>query len=240
MSIHMRLLILSPHRDDAAFSTGLLTWTTLSVGAHVTIANVYTQSDYAPYAERAGRVDVSELRKNEDLAYARLLQGSVEMIDLGLLDAPLRRRIPCEEVLSSSTQDQAFHRDVTQLVAQLQKLAMSDLVLAPCGIGGHLDHLVCRAAAQAVYSTDRLGYYADLPYHGNFSPSDGGFSRCTVTCSDGPEIKTRLAGLYPSQISPQLATEIGLREEELWLQRGWVGELQTLLGHQRFSAENCG
>lgn len=44
----MRVLVLSPHRDDAAFSCGLILHELLSAGHSVSIVNVCTVSRYAP------------------------------------------------------------------------------------------------------------------------------------------------------------------------------------------------
>ena len=50
----MQVVVLSPHRDDAAFSCGLLLGALLAAGAGVTIVNVCTVSDYAPYLRNDG------------------------------------------------------------------------------------------------------------------------------------------------------------------------------------------
>lgn len=37
-------------------------------------------------------------------------------------------------------------------------------VVAPLGIGGHVDHLIARKACEQVFGAASLAYYADMPY----------------------------------------------------------------------------
>jgi len=103
----MTVLVLSPHRDDAAFSCGLLLLNLLTSGARLTIANVCTVSDYAPYLpeEVYDRVNqVTAVRAAEDAVFARRLakdaavdESSVVFLDLGWQDAPIRLGIENEQ-----------------------------------------------------------------------------------------------------------------------------------------------
>ena len=92
----MKILILSPHRDDAAFSLGLAIDTWLAAGHRVQVLNFFTQSLYAPYSDAESlhqndRVSfVSAVRRREDIAWNKLLRDRLEFHDLDLQDAPLR------------------------------------------------------------------------------------------------------------------------------------------------------
>src|ERR1700744_1500430 len=109
---HLKILILSPHRDDAAFSLSIAITNWLVARHNVTIFNVFTRSRYAPYSD-AGFVHendqisyVSAMRLREDELFVRRiteilpkgLKNNLHMVDLNLKDAPIRLRIPLEEL----------------------------------------------------------------------------------------------------------------------------------------------
>lgn len=167
----MQVLILSPHRDDAAFSCGHLLLGLLQAGHSLRIANVFTVSSYAPYLEQstADRTQqVSEVRLQEDLNFVQNLlaaakadQGAVELIDLQWQDLPLRWQTEDEASLASCS---LRTDEVEALQEALRSLPSSDLVLCPKARGGHVDHrLVCRAA-QKSFHVSSLVFYDDLPY----------------------------------------------------------------------------
>jgi hypothetical protein len=93
----MHLLILSPHRDDAAFSLSLALEHWLRGRHTLTIVNVFTRSRYAPFsdADTVHENDlmsyVSAMRKREDEAFLKQMRGA-RMVDLNLKDAPIRLR----------------------------------------------------------------------------------------------------------------------------------------------------
>ena len=70
----MIFVVLSPHRDDAAFSLGLAVDSWLAAGHSVSVLNFFTQSAYAPYSDvetlhANDRVSfVSAVRRREDVA----------------------------------------------------------------------------------------------------------------------------------------------------------------------------
>ena len=56
------VVILSPHREDAAFSTGLLLWACALARMPAVAVNVFTRSEYAPYLDGSGLEAVSVAR----------------------------------------------------------------------------------------------------------------------------------------------------------------------------------
>src|SRR5277367_7138539 len=108
----MKILILSPHRDDAAFSLSLAITNWLTARHSVTLLNVFTRSRYAPYSDAAFVHEndelsyVSAMRLREDEHFLRRitetlpkgLKNNLHMVDLNLKDAPIRLRIPLEEL----------------------------------------------------------------------------------------------------------------------------------------------
>ena len=92
----MKIVVLSPHRDDAAFSLSLSMSHWLAVGHSITLLNVFTRSLYAPYSDAESKTEserleyVSALRKREDQKFLASLSGDIQMIDLDVVDAPIR------------------------------------------------------------------------------------------------------------------------------------------------------
>jgi LmbE family N-acetylglucosaminyl deacetylase len=168
----MKIAVLSPHRDDAAFSLGLTIGHWLQQGHAVEIVNVFTRSEYAPFSDVDSlhpndRVSfASATRKREDEAWAKLYaglpgKGKLSFTDLNLKDAPLRLHCSVEEV---------HHREplLTEKVVLKIKRALeelrSDALVLPLGVGDHVDHLTVRQAAlPSDVRTMPIAFYEELP-----------------------------------------------------------------------------
>src|SRR6202453_2680197 len=111
----MKILILSPHRDDAAFSLSIAITNWLNARHTVMLLNVFTRSRYAPYPDAAFVHENDELsyvtamRLREDELFLRRikeslpkgLKNNLHMVDLNLKDAPIRLRIPLDELCNT-------------------------------------------------------------------------------------------------------------------------------------------
>ncbi|HMF62726.1 MAG TPA: hypothetical protein VK608_01470 [Edaphobacter sp.] len=175
----MKILILSPHRGDAAFSLSLAITGWLDAGHSVTLLNVFTRSLDAPYsdAEFVHENDrlsyVSAMRLREDEHFVQLLiqnlpkaaKANIRMVDLNLKDAPIRLRCPIDEVCDRAVnpEDPAIEKIRKALTRQSEAGAMGSLVL-PLALGEHVDHLTVRAAALPLTTGLPSAFYEDLPY----------------------------------------------------------------------------
>lgn len=241
----MKITVLSPHRDDAAFSLGLTIGVWQDLGHHVAVVNCFTKSEYSPFGDLAfvGENDlrsyVTALRHQEDLRWSRQYQSPVGLTDLNLRDAPLRLRCAADQVCSISvdSEDPA----IAKIRSALEKRATDALVL-PLAIGDHVDHLTARAAAQDGWPASLLiGFYEDLPYSARPGVADGIVLRAT-TAPDGLEPwfasidgdvraavarKRQLALCYDSQIDSEVTEQIARfceqygGRERLWVNRAW-------------------
>jgi LmbE family N-acetylglucosaminyl deacetylase len=90
------------------------------------------------------------------------------------LDYPdcIYRRLPGSDQPRIAANEDLFQFDAVKdsvMIAELsrtleQRLPLDCMLIAPLGIGGHIDHLITRAAAERLARP--LWYYADYPYAG--------------------------------------------------------------------------
>ena len=246
----MKIVVLSPHRDDAAFSLSLSISHWLSVGHTVTILNVFTRSMYAPYSDAEAKPEgerldyVSALRKREDEKFLAALGGHVKMVDLDVVDAPIRLKCDASIVCDMDVQadDFAIPR-IQEGLAKLVKSHDTALVL-PLGLGHHVDHRTARDVSLDLSSTVPCAFYEELPY----AMRDGvrvDLSRfredastrlhealypvqCHGTHTRPTDWKRRLALGYESQIDAGLADAIANFShryhgaERLWANEDWL------------------
>jgi LmbE family N-acetylglucosaminyl deacetylase len=188
----MHLIVLSPHLDDAALSCGGLIAHAAS-RTRVTVATLFTEAGCAPYTLSARRylhqvgADSAEAlyqqRRAEDRA--ALEPRSITCVHAGLTEALFRRRLvkaplrPWAQLLPELAHIYPVYRlhltsgriapaDAGTLRAAdefIQRLAGSGrhLLVAPLGVGGHVDHVLARSAAER--HAGRVIYYSDFPYN---------------------------------------------------------------------------
>lgn len=230
----MKIVVLSPHRDDAAFSLGLSIEQWLAAGHAVQVLNCFTQSDHAPFsdAESLHSNDrtsfVSALRKREDAAWNKLLGGRLRYADLDLLDAPLRLVCSVGEVLTLPFR--AGDRAVARVAGAIAKLARAGTpdglaLILPLAVGGHIDHRVVRQAGIEALAGSPLpiAFYEDLPYtaqpdgvaqigtlvEGTGMPLQPGFPvEADIAAEAAATRKRRMAECYDSQIDSGVAQQI--------------------------------
>lgn len=171
-----RLLIISPHLDDAALSCGdhILT---LKNDYAITVLNVFThfKSVRLPhytktYIHNSGYPSVSmfELARKEEDVFAMKKMG-IKAINLDFVDGGFR--IHHHQPIYK-TKQQLFSGSISpldsllfqNLIKQLRNYASFDFVLTPLGIGRHADHILSRLASEHLWPTQSIWYYADMPY----------------------------------------------------------------------------
>lgn len=104
------------------------------------------------------------IRKTEDHRALSAIDKQIQVRDCGLLDAPLRLGIGFEAVCRPETR--VFAKSAEgEIAAYIRTQAAGDLLVAPLGLGGHVDHLAVSEAAITSASRKRqLAFYEDLPY----------------------------------------------------------------------------
>ena len=215
--------VLSPHRDDAAFSLflWLSRWSLQPVKLRV--INFFTRSGYAPHAGTGDVRRITAIRKAEDERVFPPISTSLEVIDAALLDAPLRLGISVPDVFKPESRSLIKEDQIDQLVSFIQPVGASDLYLGPLGLGGHLDHLAVREAATRTLPPASLGFYEDLPYAMWASAEELqskvriDLQRFVLHDTGGLQNKRAAVGEYRSQITQAEADAIAASDERIWI-----------------------
>ena len=215
-----RVIVLSPHLDDAALSCGglLLALRELTVPRlviTVTAGNALAAAELSG-AGRGGRDRRGYMppahRRREDSAAMRFI--GCDYLHLGFPDAIYRRSSSTGRLLYPSPRSRwdAPHMEeqgyLTELSIVLRRVCWNlgrVLVLSPLGIGLHVDHQLCAAAAKQLQrrGTEVL-FYEDFPY------SAGLVSQ--LPTRDTPDLALARLGMRPTaRFSCRFDTQAKLR-----------------------------
>jgi len=217
-----RYLILSPHRDDAVLCLG----GSLQIRpSRTVVVTLFSQTAWTKVGgwggqQKAGKV--TRLRASEDRRALRIL-GSPQQRALGLKEALFRGyryedtvfggKVAPQDIIAASVR----HR-LTTLIASLRP----SLILAPLGLGGHVDHIItCSAALEVAHASNTsVALYEDLPYAATLSDAQihataqrrlSNKVQCFAINLERAQLITKMQALesYRSQFSPgELAATI--------------------------------
>lgn len=168
-----RILILSPHPDDAVWSLGGLIHE-FSNRQDVVVLSLF---DGDPEAKAIDLLNSSQehkwrqftdarFRRKEDLKAVQSLNG--RLLSLGYPDAALRcndtdfLHASLDDLLVDIDQSHKIcvPRDLrTHVTSQIEP---SDIIMAPLGLGGHIDHLITREIARTL--DNPIAFYPEFPY----------------------------------------------------------------------------
>ncbi len=245
MSKPCKIYILSPHFDDAAYGLTLTISKLINRDVSVTLINCFTVTKWTalPVAYKDVK-SVSLLRAMEDVEYNKLFNSAINIINLDLLDAPLRNGY----IFKSSP----FTPDEWEVVEELQSYLeenVDGLLLCPLGIGHHIDHAICRAATVHLYKKLTVLFYEDLPYAQRITEAEivahivelekelgVKFSK-HLSSSENPAIdKKQAISVYKSQLNDDICCEIlthmnALKGERLWGEAKVMNLLTRILEH---------
>jgi len=230
-------LFLSPHFDDAAFSCGGLLAQLGDAGWRTVMATAFTTT-VLPAAGFAlacqldkglgPEIDYMALRRDEDRAAAAIL-GVSDLRWLGLPEAPHRGYASAPELFGAVASADNIWRTLAAEIAALVDEMQPSLVLAPQGLGNHVDHRqMIRAVLQV--SPPHLAFYRDTPYAIR-NPgavayvNEPGMQGCVVGIADGLQRKIAASCAYASQVGFQFGSPASLEAT--------LGEFAVLEGQGR-------
>lgn len=184
-----KIIILSPHYDDAALSMARTAAAWALAGRRIKIINIFTHSASTPFTcpmakiraiasqplwftRRAATLAVkgdlrirdlacSALRRFEDMHAMRRYRLPIQSFDLSMKEAPIRE--PGQKLFRQDFAPDSL--TLSQVSGAIKPhTAGGDFVVAPLGIGNHVDHLYVHLAAMLLVRPERLAFYEELPY----------------------------------------------------------------------------
>ncbi len=165
-------LFISPHLDDVAFSCGGLAALLSDAGWHTILATVFTRSivpaqgfALACQLDKGlpADADYMALRRQEDLRAAALL-GFTAVNWLDFPEAPHRGYTSAPALFNAILATDNIAPDIADALSVIDGAGQPELVLAPQGLGAHVDHQIIVQAATRAFPASRLAFYRDTPY----------------------------------------------------------------------------
>ena len=212
----MKINILSPHIDDAGYCLALTIAKCANSKMQITVINCFTVTKWAIRFVSKDINEISLLRKNEDIEFYKSYQFPINIVNLDLLDAPLRSGFIFQE--------KPFEEKEWQVVNSLKKYLenhLDGLLFCPLGLGNHVDHAICREAVLQLYDKMKVLFFEDLPYANRLGEAGilahvhdlqtrlnahllnrtDGLHQCTIN-------KEQAIRLYKTQLNDQICSEI--------------------------------
>ena len=164
-------LALSPHLDDAVFSAGGTLARLARDGWHVVIATVFTASVAAPAGFALAcqldkgldaSIDYMALRRDEDARACHLIGAAP--VWLPFPEAPHRGYGSAAALFAGLHPDDAVSDAIGPALRLLLDTWRPALLLAPQGVGGHVDHLALIHALNAIQPPVPTLWWRDYPY----------------------------------------------------------------------------
>ena len=165
-------LLLSPHLDDVAFSCGGFAaglaaagWDTVLVTAFTRSVTPVTGFALACQLDKGlpPDADYMAIRRAEDRDAGTIL-ACREIRWLDLPEAPHRGYESAPALFGAIHDDDPIAAELAAHFTALAAELRPDLVLAPQGLGNHVDHQQVIAAAGASFPAASVAYYRDTPY----------------------------------------------------------------------------
>ncbi|MEO7793271.1 MAG: PIG-L family deacetylase [Thermoanaerobaculia bacterium] len=178
-----RWLFLSPHLDDAVLSCGGQIARAARDGAGIDIVTIFAGDEPGPGDPTASPLvtkifelwqlapgEVMVTRRGEDEEACRVLAARPAHWEL---QEAIHRRDPADSTVLYPTlaqlfgpvapQEEPLVAGLAQRFSGLSGVREGTQVVAPLGVGGHVDHRIVRAAAERAFGASLL-YYEEFPY----------------------------------------------------------------------------
>lgn len=169
-----KILLISPHLDDAVFSVGAIAVELAAQGHEVHVLTCFTKSVENPtgYAlacqldkNLPAEIDYMELRRQEDQKACQLLNIIPHWGDLP--EAPHRGYNSAKELFHDIKNQDEIAEKLTEMLEKWIEKIHPQLIISPKGIGNHVDHQqVCNALELLQRKFSKITYlqWYDQPY----------------------------------------------------------------------------
>ena len=169
--IGTKCIALSPHIDDVAFSLGAALLNNRF--RNMILITVFSISNCTVSDDNFDSTRISEIRAREDQAFFDFIGTKIKRVYLDRLDAPLRLNISDSSVFTTVF-PKSDNKEIALIIECTEKLLSSNaLLLAPLGLGNHIDHLIVHSAACLLMDAGfPVAFYEELPYAGRMNLSE--------------------------------------------------------------------
>ena len=225
------VFILSPHIDDAAYGLAIhiAKWAERKIP--VTIINCFTDTNWTICFISKEKEEICRLRKAEDIAFNRLFESHLNIINLDLLDAPLRGGF----IFKYKDFEELEWATVNVVREAIHNVVPKDSHLfCPLAIGDHIDHVICLEAIKKTYGHYKVSFFEDLPYSARINEKEIKAHVLLLQQQLGitlqPEIaeladckidKEHAVRLYRTQLNDEICAEIMSHSKRLGGERIW-------------------
>ncbi|WP_198170166.1 PIG-L deacetylase family protein [Mucilaginibacter arboris] len=239
----MKIYILSPHIDDAAFCLSLNISRFVASNVPVTLINCFTVSAFTTInCGVKGKDAVSILRKDEDVSFNQIFNSAINIINLDLLDAPLRNKYIHQFHQFNSTE-----LDIIEEIRSFLAANAGGLIFCPLALGNHIDHTICIEAVAKIYPNKQVIFYEDLPYTSRVTQDEVDDHIKNLEGKLNVKLESFIGGLanskidkeqairvYKSQVNDEICSEIitymnHLGGERLWGEAEIIKQLKEAL-----------
>ena len=158
---------MSPHADDVALSCGGRILTNSDRRSDTLVLTTFTSKDASRRAPRRAQIHFVDAIRTDREEEDETAWNSVDVSwrALGLPEALLRGSFPFS--ISRSARDRQVMADLYEMMVSYKRTYTEAQFYFPSGIGGHLDHLLCRDVALELLRNDasaKVLFYEDAPY----------------------------------------------------------------------------
>ena len=169
-----KIVLLSPHLDDAVFSVGGLMAALADEGHELHLVTCFTRSVPSPVGFAlacqldkglSAEVDYMQLRREEDARACQLLNAQPHWLDLP--EAPHRGYHSAAALFGELVEEDTVQPELAERVRTTVAHLQPDLILSPVGIGRHVDHRQVTRAVEKLkgeHSDKLFVRWYDEPY----------------------------------------------------------------------------
>lgn len=163
--MNKKILIISPHPDDASFSLG--GFILANYDKSIIVWDVFSKQEYSI---KAG-VDKSSKQQIVEEEYKAMSALNKEVILSDLPEAGLRGYKKLSTILNNTStvkKNTPIYQKVKEIFQKVVKTINPNTILIPLGCGAHIDHLIVREVVLEwwnIYGRNQEVYlYEELPY----------------------------------------------------------------------------
>lgn len=163
MNNRIKTILVSPHSDDIAYSIGGSLLQDFFMKP-VLMVTVFTRSNYSPNIKTNDIEISSKIRQSEDIEFINKVKIDYQSFQFS--EPPLRGYSHNNMFECNNPALDPIYSEVYNSLRKLIKSYPCELIVAPIGLGNHIDHImicdICHKISRE--NNIKIIFYEDLPY----------------------------------------------------------------------------